>query len=99
MRTATRDTTPRVQHAAKVGNPYASNEEVAMPVRRVVDADRPTETPDVGVTEVERGPWSPAQVVALAIGLFFAVLGGIALARTGLDLNDVHHPHRIVGWG
>src|SRR5207244_31797 len=43
--------------------------------------------------------WSPAQVVALAIGLFFAVLGGIALARTGLDLNDVHHPHRIAGWG
>ena len=70
-----------------------------MPVRRVVDADGYTETPELGVTEVESGPWSPAQVVALAIGLFFAVLGGIALARTGLDLNDVHHPHRIVGWG
>jgi hypothetical protein len=38
-------------------------------------------------------------VIALGIGLFFAVLGGIALARTGLDFNDVHHPHRIVGWG
>ena len=61
-----------------------------MPVRRVVDADGYTETPELGVTEVESGPWSPAQVVALAIGLFFAVLGGIALARTGLDLNDVH---------
>src|SRR5438445_4573594 len=70
-----------------------------MPVRRVVDANGYTETPARAVTEVESGPWSPAQVVALAIGLFFAVLGGIALARTGLDVNDVHHPHRIVGWG
>jgi hypothetical protein len=35
----------------------------------------------------------------LGIGLFFALLGGIALARTGLDLNDVHDPHRVVGWG
>jgi len=70
-----------------------------MPVRRVVDADGYTETPARAVTEVESGPWSLAQVVALAIGLFFAVLGGIALARTGLDLNDVHHPHRVVGWG
>jgi hypothetical protein len=67
--------------------------------RRVVDPAGYTEAPERVVSEVETGPWSPAQVVALAIGLFFAVLGGIALARTGLDLNDVHHPHRIVGWG
>jgi len=67
--------------------------------RRVVDADGYTEVPERAVSEVETAPWSPAQIVALAIGLFFAVLGGIALARTGLDLNDVHHPHRIVGWG
>jgi hypothetical protein len=70
-----------------------------MPVRREVDADGYTEAPERAVSEVQTGPWSPAQVVALAIGLFFAVLGGIALARTGLDLNDVHHPHRVVGWG
>jgi hypothetical protein len=67
--------------------------------RRAVDADGYTRVPERAVSEVETGPWSPAQIVALAIGLFFAVLGGIALARTGLDLNDVHDPHRIVGWG
>lgn len=36
-----------------------------------------------------RRPWSPAQIIALAIGILFVVLGGIALARTGIHLNDV----------
>ena len=45
-----------------------------MPVRREVDADGYTEAPERAVSEVQTGPWSPAQVVALAIGLFFAVL-------------------------
>jgi uncharacterized membrane protein HdeD (DUF308 family) len=35
-------------------------------------------------TAVERAPWSPAQAVALILGVLFAVLGGICLARTGL---------------
>lgn len=41
----------------------------------------------------ERGtshePWSPAQLVALAIGLLFVVLGGVALARTGIDTGHM----------
>ena len=41
----------------------------------------------------ERGtshtPWSPAQFVALAIGLLFVVLGGVALARTGIDTGHM----------
>jgi hypothetical protein len=69
-----------------------------MRTRRVSEPDDYTETPD-HVSEVESGPWSPAQVLALGIGLFFAVLGGVALARTGLDLSNVHDPHRVAGWG
>jgi hypothetical protein len=70
-----------------------------MPFRRVSDRDEYVETPREATSEVESAPWSPAQLVALAIGLFFTVLGGIALARTGLDLSDVHRPHEVVGWG
>ena len=58
-----------------------------MPVRRVVDADGYTETPELGVTEVESGPWSPAQVVALAIGLFFVVPVGLtSLIKVGFGV-------------
>jgi hypothetical protein len=70
-----------------------------MPFRRVSENDAYVESPDESTSGVETVPWSPAQFFALGIGLFFAVLGGIALARTGLDLNDVHDPHRVVGWG
>jgi hypothetical protein len=70
-----------------------------MPFRRVSDPDAYVEAPAETTSAVEAVPWSPAQLFALGIGLFLAVLGGIALARTGLDLGDVHHPHRIVGWG
>src|SRR4051794_32777288 len=54
--------------------------------RRVVDDDRVAG--DEVMTRgqaVERPPWSPAQLVALAIGIIFAVIGGIALARTGVN--------------
>jgi hypothetical protein len=36
---------------------------------------------------VERPPWSPAQLVALVIGIIFAVIGGIALSNTGVHSN------------
>lgn len=36
-------------------------------------------------TTVYRSTWSPAQMIALAGGIFFVVLGGIALARGGLQ--------------
>jgi hypothetical protein len=70
-----------------------------MPTRTVEDHYTEEPTPERSTSDVESMAWSPAQLVAMAIGLFFAILGGIALARTGLDLNDVHHPHDIVGWG
>jgi hypothetical protein len=41
-------------------------------------------------TAVERPPWSPAQLVALIIGIVFAVIGGIALAKTGVHTNDMN---------
>jgi len=44
---------------------------------------------DVGVAErhVVWAPWSPAQLVALAFGVFFAIMGAIAIARGGLSGN------------
>lgn len=36
---------------------------------------------------VEHPPWSPAQLVSILIGIVFVVLGGIALARTGVDFK------------
>jgi hypothetical protein len=39
--------------------------------------------------DVERMPWSPAQVVALVAGAGLVVLGVIALLRTGLDTDQL----------
>jgi hypothetical protein len=39
---------------------------------------------------VERPPWSPAQLVALVIGIIFAVIGGIALAKTGVHTDAMN---------
>jgi uncharacterized membrane protein HdeD (DUF308 family) len=44
-------------------------------------------------TAVQHQPWSPAQLVALILGVVFLVLGGVALARTGINLNDVSGTH------
>lgn len=48
--------------------------------------------------EVSHAPWSPAQGVALIIGIALAALGGLALARGGLDdlfehitVGGLHH--------
>src|SRR5438270_6472204 len=38
-------------------------------------------------TAVERPPWSPAQLIALVIGIISVVVGGIALANTGIHSN------------
>ena len=34
-------------------------------------------------TETRFGPWSPAQLIVAAVGVFLAVLGGVALAQIG----------------
>jgi hypothetical protein len=49
-------------------------------------------------TAVQHRPWSPAQAVALILGIVFLVLGGIALARTGINFNHVTGTHvRVAG--
>jgi len=40
--------------------------------------------------------WSPAQIIGLAAGIFFAVLGVAAVARTGFDTGHVYTPHAVV---
>src|SRR3954470_9932062 len=47
---------------------------------------------------VARAPWSPAQLVALVIGLAFVVLGGVALARTGLHFSPIRYAD-VAGFG
>jgi uncharacterized membrane protein HdeD (DUF308 family) len=42
---------------------------------------------------VERQPWSPAQLVSIILGIVFVVLGGIAIARTGVDFNRLTGQH------
>ena len=41
-------------------------------------------------TAVERPPWSPAQLVAVILGIVFLIVGGISLARTGVDTNNMN---------
>jgi hypothetical protein len=41
----------------------------------------------------ERQPWSPAQLVAIILGIVFLILGGIAIARTGVDFNQLTSKH------
>ena len=45
---------------------------------------------------VARQPWSPAQLIALVFGVIFLVIGGIALARTGIDVQHLTDRHVTV---
>lgn len=47
---------------------------------------------------VARPAWSPAQAVALVIGIVYLVLGGVALARTGFSF-DVLDQADVAGLG
>lgn len=40
--------------------------------------------------------WSPAQIVGLAGGIAFVILGIAALARTGFDSSHLYRPHAVV---
>src|ERR1700752_2873868 len=42
---------------------------------------------------MERRPWSPAQLVSITLGIVFVVLGGVAIARTGVDVNRLTGEH------
>src|SRR5438105_10483218 len=39
---------------------------------------------------VERPPWSPAQLIAVILGIIFLIVGGVALAKTGVDTNNMN---------
>ncbi|MBV8385996.1 MAG: hypothetical protein JOZ68_05485 [Acidimicrobiia bacterium] len=59
--------------------------------RRIVDdrADAAVAEDEVATrrSAVERPPWSPAQLIALAIGIIATVVGVIALTKTGIHSN------------
>jgi hypothetical protein len=79
---ATSETSTTTEH-------YESTPYETTPVREVVRQEH---------TQVAWGPWSPAQLVAGGIGLFLTVLGGVALARTGL--GDMTSPETtVLGFG
>ena len=44
----------------------------------------------------ERAPWSPAQFIAVAGGLVLVVIGGIALARSGIHFDALPLSHSTV---
>lgn len=46
---------------------------------------------------VERQPWSPAQIIAIILGIVFVVLGGIALARTGINSHVTSEHVSVAG--
>jgi len=49
-----------------------------------------------GYQVIEHAPWSPAQAIVLGAGLVLAVIGGIALARTGLHFSNIAATHAQV---
>jgi len=61
------------------------------PTRVVSDADVEASQRSRSMT-IEHRPWSPAQLVAIVGGIIFLVIGGIALARTGVggSLTGTH---------
>lgn len=36
--------------------------------------------------------WSPARILALVVGLIFVVLGGVALVRAGIGIDNIFEP-------
>jgi len=44
----------------------------------------------------ERPPWTPAQLVSLVAGLVLVVIGGVALARGGINFSAIPTTHSTV---
>jgi len=65
----------------------------ADPGVRDVAYDRVDERPAVVAAPT---PWSPAQIIGLAIGIGFTVLGIAAVARTGFNTDHIYRPHYVV---
>lgn len=68
---------------------------MARRVRRVADEDA-VDDAEVVHREVERAPWSPAQIVSLIVGAIFAIIGAITLANTGMNFSDISANHETV---
>lgn len=50
------------------------------------------------IVQVETGPsWTPAQILALVLGVVFVVLGGVALLRTGIGTNVFEPTATVAG--
>lgn len=62
--------------------------------RRPIAGD--TMIDDAAVGQVIRAPWSPAQIVALAIGAMFTLLGAVSMARTGINFDSTNAQHVTV---
>lgn len=63
---------------------------------RTIESDDVVADDESVSRSVVRAPWSPAQIVALVIGLIFTVMGGVTLARTGIDFSNVSATHTSV---
>src|SRR6266568_6246448 len=73
--------------------PVMQEERVAQPPPRVVEQP-------VIHRHTRRVSWSPAQVVALIVGLFYGIIGAVALLRTGIHTDGqdaLLHPRVSVG--
>lgn len=72
------------------------------PTSPVYEPTRPVMKHEPCVPEPRRSyrvTWSPAQIVALVIGLFYFVIGGVTLLRTGIRTNGndaLLHPRVVV---
>lgn len=56
-------------------------------------ADRVTERVHV---DADGRSWTPAQILALVLGVVFVVLGGVALLRTGIRADTIFEPTTTV---
>jgi len=64
-------------------------EEEEMTRRNVVEHAGVAQEDVVGYRRVSRAAWSPAQFVAIAVGLVLVVIGGVALARSRIHADPV----------
>jgi hypothetical protein len=75
-----------------------------MAIRRergyVDEVDEAPNYPSYVASDVPRAqatPWSPAQFIGLIVGVGFAVLGIVAVNRTGFDTSHIYTP-RVIVW-
>ena len=60
------------------------------------ETDSQQEVSDRRTVETSLAAWSPLQIVGLVIGIGYAVLGIVAVNRTGFDTSNIYQPHVMV---